>query len=73
MPTQQQIDAALAFGKAERENGTKLRVLLPCNNQILHRIRQNLPKGTLVRGAGTAMFDGTEWEVVEFYKPKQNI
>lgn len=65
------IEAAIAFGKAERENGTKMRVLLPCNSHVFNRISQNLPKGTLTRVAGSTVFEGTEWQVVEFYKPKK--
>lgn len=64
------ISAAKAYANAEREKGTKVCVLLPCNHHIFGRIVQNLPAGTLVRKAGTAIYDGQEWEVAEFYKPK---
>lgn len=50
---------------------TKLRVLLPCDSYLFTRLRNNMPKGTTYKITGTVVFEGIEWQVCEFYKPKE--
>jgi len=51
---------------------TKLRVLLPCDSYLFTRLVNNMPKGTKYKITGTIVFEGIEWQVLEFYKDKKS-
>lgn len=70
MSTTEEIEQAAMRLKRIQTAGVKLRVLLPADSYLIRRICNNMPKGTQMRIAGTAVYEDEEWQVCEFFKPK---